>query len=38
MEVLAAEEEDMVAFEDEVEEEVDKTFIDQLWNAPIAMN
>ena len=32
MEVLAAEEEDVVAFEDEVEEEVDKALTDQLWN------
>ena len=35
MKVLAIEEEDMAAFEDEVEKEVDKALTNQLWNVTI---
>ena len=38
MQVLVEEKEDVVAFEDEVEEEVDKALTDQRWNVTTAMD
>lgn len=38
MEVLVEEKEDVVASEDEVEEEVDKALTDQRWNVTTAMD
>ena len=38
MKVLAVEEEDVVAFEDEVEKKINKALTNQPWNVTTAMN